>query len=494
MAKSKSGTNDTGAKSKERASLTTVIGGNAAKADNALSALFAQSTATAGPIAAPARSVTIIERPAIPDLAPISDDPMAEFRDPKPEGGKKKRKRKAAEAAKEEVQLEDKYMQKVFADDVRDVSKKQKVEDKKTEENVEEKEEEESEAVEGADEEITKEDASGEEDSDDSDDEEKGDGEDKFVPPVHEAVAKPKGEVEKANRTVFVGNLPVKTISSKPDYKVLKGKFTECGKIESVRFRSVAFSEMLPRKVAFVQGKLHPERDTVNAYIVFKEEKAVREALKLNGQILLDHHIRVDSVAHPAPHDAKRAVFVGNLAFDAQEEMLWKHFAKSGKIEYVRVVRDQKTNIGKGFAIVQFMERDHVDKALLLNDKKTEGKGGRKLRVCRAKNLSRVGNKKAAAQTKPYEQRRAKNASGYVEKKDEKQKSAEGRAQKILGKAAAAQVKKGKAAIVFEGERAKRNDKTNNKKKPRIRSRTTEWKNKKPAAADKSEKKTAGKK
>ncbi|ODQ52392.1 RNA-binding domain-containing protein [Saitoella complicata NRRL Y-17804] len=388
---------------------------------------------------------------------------MAVFRDPKPEGGKKKRKRKAAEAAKEEVQLEDKYMQKVFADNVKEVSKKQKVEDKKTEENVEE--------------EVTKEDVSAEEDSDDSD-QEKEDGEENFVPPVHEAVAKPKGEVEKAARTVFVGNLPVKTISSKPDYKILKGKFAECGKIESVRFRSVAFSEMLPRKVAFVQGKLHPERDTVNAYIVFKEEKAVREALKLNGQVLLDHHIRVDSVAHPAPHDAKRAVFVGNLAFDAQEEMLWKHFAKSGEIEYVRIVRDQKTNIGKGFAIVQFMERDHVDKALLLNDKKTEGKGARKLRVCRAKNLSR---------------RRPKNASGYVEKKDEKQKSAEGRAQKILGKAAAAQVKKGKTAIVFEGERAKRNDKTNNKKKPRIRSRTTEWKNKKPAA-DRPEKKTSSKK
>lgn len=92
----------------------------------------------------------------------------------------------------------------------------------------------------------------------------------------------------------------------------------------------------------------------MNAYIVFKTAAAAREALKLNGVVLLDRHIRVDSVAHPAPQDAKRCVFVGNLDFEAQEESLWKHFSTAGKVESVRIVRDAKTNVGKGFAYVQF--------------------------------------------------------------------------------------------------------------------------------------------
>ena len=47
-------------------------------------------------------------------------------------------------------------------------------------------------------------------------------------------------------------------------------------------------------------------------------------------------------------------MFIGSLSFDAQEEKLWSHFESCGEIENVRVVRDSKTNVGKGFAYVQF--------------------------------------------------------------------------------------------------------------------------------------------
>lgn len=92
----------------------------------------------------------------------------------------------------------------------------------------------------------------------------------------------------------------------------------------------------------------------MNAYVVYSTPAEAREALKLNGSTILDRHIRVDSVAHPAPHDSKRCIFIGNLDFEAQEENLWRHFASCGKVESVRVVRDSKTNVGKGFAYVQF--------------------------------------------------------------------------------------------------------------------------------------------
>jgi nucleolar protein 12 len=47
-------------------------------------------------------------------------------------------------------------------------------------------------------------------------------------------------------------------------------------------------------------------------------------------------------------------VFVGNLPFDVQDEELYTHFERCGEIEFVRIVRDKKTNIGKGFGYVQF--------------------------------------------------------------------------------------------------------------------------------------------
>jgi nucleolar protein 12 len=161
-------------------------------------------------------------------------------------------------------------------------------------------------------------------------------------------------ELDKSARTIFLGNVPSNAISSKTDYKALKKFFSTPGKIASVRFRSVAFSEQIPRKAAFVNHKLHEKQKTVNVYIVYKDIAGVREALKLNGSVVLDRHIRVDSVAHPGKQDNKRCVFVGNLDFETQEEKLWKHFGGCGKVDYVRVVRDAKTNVGKGFAYVQF--------------------------------------------------------------------------------------------------------------------------------------------
>ena len=91
----------------------------------------------------------------------------------------------------------------------------------------------------------------------------------------------------------------------------------------------------------------------------------MREALKLNGTVVLDRHIRVDSIAHPAKQDTQKCVFIGNLDFEAQEDSLWRHFASCGKIESVRIIRDAKTNVGKGFAYVQFEVSIFTDFSLM---------------------------------------------------------------------------------------------------------------------------------
>lgn len=257
-------------------------------------------------------------------------------------------------------------------------------------------------------------------------------------------------ELEKADRTIFVGNISSDVIASKKTYKEFKKLFStnplkkekegdddDDGKkenefaIDSIRFRSISFDEALPRKVAFVQQKLHKSRESVNAYVVYKNKNVVKSMCSnLNGHIFASRHLRVDSVAHPASHDNKRSVFVGNLDFEEDDERLWRHFESCGEVDYVRIVRDSKTNLGKGFAYIQFKDFQSVNKALLLNDKpissdKTKGKN-RKLRVDRCKNIRKPVTPSGGSS---FKQRAVES------RLNESNKTKFGRAKKILGKA-----------------------------------------------------------
>lgn len=139
----------------------------------------------------------------------------------------------------------------------------------------------------------------------------------------------------------------------------------------------------MDRKSAFLSRKLHSSRDVLNAYIVFTTKEAADKACKLNGDVFMDKHLRVDGASNDKQHDRKRSVFLGGLPFDTEEEELWAFFKDCGEIESVRAVRDSKTNVGKGFGYVQFKDRDCVDAALALIDKKFRNKT--KIRIQRCK-------------------------------------------------------------------------------------------------------------
>ncbi|KAJ2778403.1 Nucleolar protein 12 [Coemansia javaensis] len=186
---------------------------------------------------------------------------------------------------------------------------------------------------------------------------------------------------EVLRRTLFVGNLAVTAITDRAVYKELRELCGRYGRIKTVRFRSIAFSELLPRKIAFISGKLHSERHACNAYVEYAEQESADKAVELNGAVFQDRHLRVDVAANDKARDMKRSVFVGNLSFAAEEEALWRHFGTCGAVENVRIVRDAKTNLGKGFAYVQFAERATVALALKLDGTEV---AGRKLRVKRA--------------------------------------------------------------------------------------------------------------
>ncbi|XP_051231138.1 uncharacterized protein [Lolium perenne] len=167
-------------------------------------------------------------------------------------------------------------------------------------------------------------------------------------------------------RTVFVGNLPLRTKK-----KALTKEFAGFGEVESVRIRSVPLTDTkIPRKGAVIKGKLNDSADNVHAYIVFKDEQCARAALSHNMALFNGNHLRVDMACPPRKklrgegplYDRKRTVFVGNLPFDVKDEELYQLFCgpsgPQGDVEAIRVVRDPDSSLGKGIAYVLFKTRE----------------------------------------------------------------------------------------------------------------------------------------
>lgn len=311
--------------------------------------------------------------------------------------------------------------------------------------------------------------------------------------PVHESLTgggSEAQEIEKSNRTVFLGNVSSKAITSHSAKNTLVKHLEsfvstlpeskEPHKVQSIRFRSTAFASggRIPKRASFARREVMDETTpSTNAYAIYSTIPAARKApAALNGTVVLDRHLRVDNIAHPSPTDHKRCVFVGNLDFVGKttdpeeeekkkkknrepadvEEGLWRTFdAHTGKsksdknktsrcsnVESVRVVRDQATRVSKGFAYVQFYDENCVEEAIHLDGKAFPPLLPRKLRVSRAKKAIK------------------KREAPSNEKIGDARKTLQGRAGKLLGKAGQAQLKardRGSVAqnsMVFEGHRA----------------------------------------
>jgi len=316
-------------------------------------------------------------------------------------------------------------------------------------------------------------------------------------PPKHETQEAADSELVKANRTVFLGNVSTTAISSKTARKTLIHHLSsffkhvleeQKPKVESIRFRSTPYASAIPKKAAYARRDLmDATTKSTNAYVVYSSPLLAREATKrLNGSMVLERHLRVDEVSHPSPTDHKRCVFVGSLGFvndesniqDADqedgrekrkkakqpadiEEGLWRVFGKCGTVESVRVIRDSTTRVGKGVAYVQFKDANAVEAALLFDGKKFPPLLPRKLRVERAKPQRKNGKPGSGRPgiSKP-------RMIGYQRKVTGEEASRLGRAEKLLGRAAAAQMKHSKSlqlrpnelrkpeSYVFEGHRA----------------------------------------
>ena len=185
-----------------------------------------------------------------------------------------------------------------------------------------------------------------------------------------------KEDPERLSRTIFVGNIPVTTTR-----KELKSFFIGYGEIETVRLRSVPVAKpKYSRKLAIVKKEFHSERNSMNAYVVFKNKSDTDKALKAKGLLFKDMHLRVDTAVKKEV-DNKLSVFVGNLPFNIQEEELREHFSQCGDVDDVRIIRDKETGVGKGFGYISFEKRESVGFAIKLQNSELKG---RKLRVFRS--------------------------------------------------------------------------------------------------------------
>ncbi|CAD5121358.1 DgyrCDS9880 [Dimorphilus gyrociliatus] len=225
--------------------------------------------------------------------------------------------------------------------------------------------------------------------------------------PRRDRQLKKRRNADQEKRTVFVGNIPKDV-----DKKELKKLFRKCGKVESIRYRcAIPENPKLPKKAAAINRKINEKRDSLNAYIVFENEESIPTALKLNTTILKNHQLRIDTSCKKQ-HDNKHSVFIGALPFDVKEETVRDTFQDCGQILNVRIIRDRKTGMGKGFGYILFNDKSSVELALKLDGSDCQG---RKIRVQRA-----VKKQKEASKSKTNikkDAKKIKNSSGDVKKR-----------------------------------------------------------------------------
>ncbi|KAF5276275.1 hypothetical protein FQA39_LY06624 [Lamprigera yunnana] len=215
---------------------------------------------------------------------------------------------------------------------------------------------------------------------------------------------------ENNDRTVFVGNVGVSV-----NKKRLMGLFKKYGEIESVRFRGITPPDpKTSKRIAAMKRMFHPKRTSLYSYIVFKQRDDALKAVQLNGSKLDENVIRVMMCDDNVEVDPKKAIFVGNIPLDAEENDLWSSFEQYGKIVSVRLIRNSDTGICTGVGFVNFNSADSVELVLLNETVQI------KERVLRIKRYSKTAIKKSNAsqspaklKTKSTKSKKANNKIGH---------------------------------------------------------------------------------
>jgi nucleolar protein 12 len=129
----------------------------------------------------------------------------------------------------------------------------------------------------------------------------------------NERIAKIEEDIEEKNkRTIFIGNINFESKDTIKLQKELENVFSKYGEIQSSRIRSIGIIDTkAPRKAAIIKEQFSNKKTTVNAYIVYKDEKSCHDALEMNAQLFGDRHLIVD-LANQEPLKVKKKFLTQN--------------------------------------------------------------------------------------------------------------------------------------------------------------------------------------
>lgn len=140
----------------------------------------------------------------------------------------------------------------------------------------------------------------------------------------------------------------------------------------------------------------------------------------MKNLVIGERHIRVDSDnPETKKHDYEKTLFVGNLPWVVEEEEIRKYFEKmGGKVADVRVIRDPKTQIGKGFCYVMLQTVEDL-KHIMTNPDRPEFQK-RDLRIKKATPIERREKKQKKREKKEQDKKEQKRQEEEIAPKQKR--------------------------------------------------------------------------
>lgn len=105
-----------------------------------------------------------------------------------------------------------------------------------------------------------------------------------------------------------------------------------------------------------------------------EEEAAKLKELQESVAKEIDATSGASSAADVGGAVEENSIHVSQVDYDAKPEELQEHFASCGTINRVTILCNKFTGKGKGFAYIEFADKEAVDNALLLNDSVFKGR------------------------------------------------------------------------------------------------------------------------
>lgn len=247
-----------------------------------------------------------------------------------------------------------------------------------------------------------------------------------------------EGKAKKSEHGVWIGNLSFDTC--KDDIK--RFILAKLGKTEDGNPDAEVIEEVDLLRINLPKSK-STKKVKGFAYVDVPTAEKMERLVTLSEQILNGRKLLIKNAnsfeGRPEKKDPteteSRVLFVGNLPFNATEEMLQDHFKPCGDIRRVRMMSFEDTGKSKGFSFVDFYDCEATRKAL--KGRMYKYLEGRTLRLEAGEDRSKrvpkprkvegaVASEEGQSAQKEYNSEPAEDKPAYTEKKEYNSERKEG--------------------------------------------------------------------